>query len=77
VPHFWPVLPEVGILKSVPKPARDVLFSSPFQFAQIRYAPGLRHPRARSRNDPVKNSSHRESFDYKGLGPQTRCQRNF
>src|SRR5580704_19068910 len=42
-------------------------FRLPLQFTQISLAPGLSHSRPRSRNNPVKNTSHKESFDYKGL----------
>src|SRR5450631_4029121 len=37
-------------------------FRPPLQFAQVRPAPGLRHPRPRSRHNPLKNGRHKESL---------------
>jgi hypothetical protein len=43
-----------------------MLFRPPLQLAQIGSAPRLGDTNPRSRNNPVKNASHKESFDYKG-----------
>src|SRR5579862_973839 len=74
VPRFGLPLPEVGNIQRPPKPAWDMLFRLAFQGAQVRRPFRLLQARTRSGDNPVQDSGHKESFDYKGRRGQSSYQ---